>query len=150
MLLLLRTHSYEPATVIPTSSVALVGAYGEVDGKTDILKSDEWFTGTDYSVGCSIVEDDGTEKDVTDWSLSWMVKKRASDADGAAVIVKVTDDGGIVIVSGEDGAVRIFIDAEDTVDLRAGVYVHELKRMDTGYRIPLVNGYAVLQQSAHE
>lgn len=117
--------------------------------KMDILESDRFFTNADYQINCRIYQDDETTaQDITGWSFSWFLKKRTRDDDANAVIAKTTGSG-VSIIDAVTGYVRVTISDDDTDGLRAGTYVHELKRTGAGVETPLVNGLAVLRQSAH-
>jgi hypothetical protein len=120
--------------------------------KMDIVQDDRFFMNSDYEIDCYIKQaDQTTAQDVSGWSLSWMLKKRESDADASAVITKTTAGGGITIENGPLGYVRVLIADTDTqaVGIRAGVYMHELKRTDAGLEAPVIKGMAVLRPSLH-
>lgn len=118
--------------------------------KFDIVESDRWFTNSDYAINVFVKQANGTTaQDVTGWSFSWMLKKRAADLDASAVLTKTTG-AGITIIDAAAGHVRIAIAKADTDGtVQSKTYVHELKRTDSGFNVPVVNGLAVLRRSAH-
>jgi hypothetical protein len=120
--------------------------------KMDIVQDDRFFMNSDYEINCYIKQaDETTAQDVSGWAFSWMLKKRESDADANAVITKTTAGGGITIENGPLGYVRVLIADTDTqaAGIRAGVYMHELKRIDAGLEAPVIKGMAVLRPSLH-
>lgn len=118
--------------------------------KTDILEKDRWFTNSDYQINCFIKQADGvTVQNISGWVFSWLLKKRLTDPDVNAILAK-TSGSGITTIDGAAGHVRVTIIADDTDGVvRAGVYVHEVKRTDTGFETPVIQGIAILRQSAH-
>lgn len=117
--------------------------------KFDIRESDRWFTNTDYDINFTVLQsDESTAQDISGWSLSWLLKKRASDLDANALITK-TGGSGITITDGANGLCTVDIDDDDTDGMSPGVYVHELKRTDAGLETVLCSGVAVLKRSAH-
>lgn len=120
--------------------------------RADIPPSEEWFTGEDRVLEFTIYQADGTTpQDISGWELSWFLKRSKKDADSAAVLAK-TNDGSpsdVTIVDGPAGRVDVLINADDTLDLVARVYRHELKRMDTGEKTIESYGDATLQQALH-
>lgn len=116
----------------------------------DIRESARFFTNTDKTFTFTIVDDDGAAKNVSGWALSWVLKRTKADADASAIITKTTAAGGITIVNGPAGIVRVSIAAGDTDEtVKARVYWHELKRTDTGLKAVLTHGLAVLRKGAH-
>lgn len=119
--------------------------------KVDIVEADRFYTNADYEINCYVKQsDETTAQDVSGWAFSWMMKKRESDADADAVVEKTTAGGGISIEDGPDGHVRVLIEDDDTQGVRAGVYVHELKRIDAGLEAPVIKGMVVLLASLHK
>lgn len=116
----------------------------------DILADDDFYTNTDYPFEVEAVDDAGVAVPITGWSLSWMLKKRSTDADASAIITKTTAAGGITITDGPNGICQVNVAAADTDGtVKPGSYVHELKRIDAGNERVIVNGLAVLKRSAH-
>lgn len=97
-----------------------------------------------------------TIREITGWALSFLVKRKATDADVDAVITKTTAGGGIVI-SGTFNATpasntqkaTVSIADTDTDSLTAGVYRWELKRTDAGSEARIAYGTIVLNQTVH-
>jgi hypothetical protein len=119
-----------------------------VADKVDILESDGFYTNADFLVKFAIKKVDGTVQPITNWALSWLMKVRTKDTDVSAVITKTTGTG-ITITDGPNGLCQVAIADSDTLSLREGVYVHELKRTDEGFETPLCAGKAVLKASVH-
>lgn len=118
--------------------------------KHDITADDRWFTNSDYAIDCYIKQSDlTTAQDVSSWAFSWLLKRNASDADANAILTK-TSGAGITIVDGPAGHVQILIGAGDTDGtVKDRMYVHELKRTDSGFEVPVITGLARLRRSAH-
>ena len=117
--------------------------------KFDITEADRFFTNADKVFTFAIKQaDQTTAQNITGWALSWMLKRRATDVDASALIVKTTA-AGITITDGPNGICTFTVTDENTAAVRAGFYVHELKRTDTGAETPLCEGTVVLRQSAH-
>lgn len=118
--------------------------------KFDIRDSDRFFTNTDFAVNFTVKQaDETTPQPITGWALSWILKQRATDPDGSAVLTKTTASGGITITNGPAGQCVVTITDTDTASLKPGAYVHELKRTDPGSEAVLCSGMAVLRRSAH-
>lgn len=117
--------------------------------KFDIEESDRFFTNADKLLTFQVKQSDGiTAQAITGWALSWVMKRRFTDADASALITKTTP-GGITITDGPNGECRLTVTDEDTALIRAGFYVHELKRTDAGAETPLCAGTVILRQSGH-
>lgn len=118
--------------------------------KVDILDDDRWYTNSDFVINCFIKQADGvTAQNVSGYTFSWLLKKRAADADASAILTKTTVSG-ITIVDAPAGHVRITIANGDTDGtVKSGMYLHELKRTDTGFEVVVVSGLAKLLRSAH-
>lgn len=118
--------------------------------KVDILESDRWFTNSDYALNCYVKQADGTTaQNIAGWTLSWVLKKRASDPDANALITKTTVSG-ITIVDAAQGHARISIAKADTdATFKSGTFHHELKRTDAGLYVVVIYGLAVIKRSAH-
>lgn len=100
------------------------------------------FIGVDHQYVCT--EADGTA--MTGWTLSFMIKKRATDADAAA-LKTLTTAGGAIGISGAVATVSVA--DTDTDSLDAGVYAWELKRTDTGAETVLGYGQFRLIRGVH-
>lgn len=114
----------------------------------DITADDEIFVGEDTRLEFRIYEqDDVTPRDIFGWSLSFIVKRRVTDAE--PIIEKLTPTD-VEITDAEDGICEVVLSAEDTELLTGGVlYCYELKYMDEGLKAVLVYGDLVPNPSAH-
>lgn len=129
---------------------ALNAIWGTTVAREDIREGDRWFTNTDKTFTFTVRDDAGVAKNVTGWTLSWVVKRTKETADASAIVTKTTTAGGITIVNAAAGIVRVTIAAADTdATVKARVYWHELKRTDTGLKAVLTHGLAVLRRGAH-
>jgi peptidoglycan/xylan/chitin deacetylase (PgdA/CDA1 family) len=118
--------------------------------EANITKDHDFFTGTDYTIKFPVTQADGvTPEDVSSWALSWVLKKRKTDADADAKVSRVTGGGGIVISGEDNDVVEVLVSDSHTFDLPAGSYYHELKRTDEGSETVLAYGSVALQKSAH-
>jgi hypothetical protein len=124
-----------------------------------ITDDDDWFIGEDKTFPTTIYQSDyavdpltgivtGTLQDITGWTLSWLVKRKATDLDAAALITKTTSSG-IALTTPASGLCTITVADTDTDSIAAGTYHHELKRMDAGYEAILIQGRAVLRGAVH-
>lgn len=108
------------------------------------------FTGEDKAFVCQILDASGNPQDITGWSLSWMVKRRKTDADADAIIVKTTASG-IALTTPSIGICTITGDDDDLAALDGGgLHHHELRRTDTGYNTVLFFGPVIPGLSVHE
>lgn len=114
----------------------------------DIEWGDKFFTASDYPFEVQVLDVNGEAENITGWALSWVMKKKATMADADAAIAKTTAGTGITISSASEGICVVHVLAEDS-DVRAGTYVHELKRTDSGSQRVLVRGLAVLRKATH-
>lgn len=115
--------------------------------KSEIAASEEWHTGTDHLFAFTIYQADGTTRqDVSDWPLSWLLKKGHGQADADALVTKTTE---VTIVNGPQGEVEVLVEADDTRYLEGGRYVHELKLVEPGEESVLSYGPAVLKKALH-
>lgn len=77
--------------------------------------------------------------DITGWTLTWMVKRHASDADVNALITKTTVTG--IAIAGVFNSVPalnaqiayVTVARADSLAVPDGSYFHELRRMDSGF-----------------
>jgi hypothetical protein len=125
----------------------------------NITEDDDWYVGEDKTLPATIYQSDyavdpltgvvtGTLQDITGWTLSWLVKRKASDADADALITKTTSSG-IALTTPASGLCTITVADTDTDSIPQGTYHHELKRMDAGFEAVLIRGRAVIQGAVH-
>lgn len=113
--------------------------------------------GIDKRYDCTILNKAKTEAvDITGWALSWMVKRKATDLDAAALFVKTTAGGAITITGAYNVSptvnlqlARVSIADEDTAALTPSLYVYELKRTDAGFETPLLEGTINFTYAVH-
>lgn len=103
--------------------------------------------GKDHAFAFTILSDDEkTAVDITTWQLSYMVKRRLSDADVNALITKTTTAG--IIIEGAFNAspavntqvATVVIADSDTAALTPGLAFYELERSDSNAATPLAYG----------
>ena len=93
--------------------------------------------------------------DITGWALSWMVKRRTSDADAAAVLTKTTGSGIVIagtfnsVITTNTQVATVTVLDTDTDAIAAGLYHYELKRTDAGFETPLAFGTLTLKRGVH-
>jgi hypothetical protein len=120
--------------------------------------------GTDQAYDFTVYTSDAKTvcRDITGWAMSFMVKRKATDADGSALVTKTTG-AGIVISGSFDSdpsantqVARVTIndtDADgslpDTTAVPAGIYRHELKRTDAGSEARAAYGTIAFNQTVH-
>lgn len=115
----------------------------------NIDADDDFFIGEDKSLSFTIYQSDGsTPQNITGWTISWMLKLKATDTDAAAKITKTTASG-IALTTPASGVCTVTIADTDTDAIRADTYFHELKRMDAGFETILSFGACELRQSKH-
>lgn len=118
--------------------------------KFNIEEADRFYTNADKLIKFAVKQvDEVTAQNISGWALSWMLKRRATDADASAKVTKTTGAGNVVITDGPNGLCQVQVSDEDTAAVVAGFYVHELKRTDVGAETPLCDGTVVLRQSKH-
>lgn len=113
--------------------------------------SDQYFTGEDKTLRFTIYSDTAhaAAQDITGWAISWMVKKRKSQADVDAAITKTTS-AGITLTTPGSGILDIALSDTDIADIVGGaVYWHELKRTDAGLETVLSQGTFILNPAVH-
>lgn len=93
---------------------------------------------------------------ISGWALSWMIKRRKSDLDASALLVKTTAVGGIAIagVFNVDPALNaqvatVTIADTDTTTIAEGLHYWELKRTDDGFETVLAYGRIDLRRPVH-
>ena len=115
----------------------------------NITTADDWYIGEDKTLPVTIYQSNGTTaQDVTGWAISFMLKKRATDADVAAKVTKTTVSG-IALTTPASGLITVSIADTDTDGLAAGSYRYEIKRTDAGFETVLTSGACVLRQAVH-
>lgn len=128
--------------------------------ETHITADHDLFIGEDKSLVCTIYQSDyavnpltgvvsGTAQNITGWTLSWVLKRKTSDADVSAILTKTTAAGGIALTTAASGIATVTIADTDTDTFTPGTYYHELKRTDAGFETVLITGRAVLKRALH-
>ena len=94
----------------------------------------------------TIYQSDGvTPQDITGWTLSWMLKRKATDADASALVTKAA-----TLTTPASGICTVALTDDDTSALLAGnLYRHELKRTNTGLETVLSYGKVNIKQAVH-
>lgn len=113
--------------------------------------------GTDqaYDVTVYTSEAATTVREITGWALSFMIKRKATDADGSALVTKTTGDG--ISISGTFNAdpdtntqkATVSVADTDTDGLTPGVCHWELKRTDAGSEARIAYGPLTLNRTLH-
>jgi hypothetical protein len=114
------------------------------------LGTDQAYDVTVYTSPAKVVV-----REITGWAMSFMVKRKATDADLAAVVTKTTGAG--IVISGSFNSdpdsntqeATVTIADTDTDSLYAGVYHWELKRTDAGSEARVAYGTISLNQTVH-
>lgn len=93
-----------------------------------------------YTVYTSAAQ--ATCRNVSGFTLQWMLKRKVGQPDAQALLTKTSDDISIEGTFNSDPAVNtqrvvVAISAEDTDGLAPGLAFCELKRMDDGFESPL-------------
>jgi hypothetical protein len=113
----------------------------------NITTNDDFFLGEDKVLPDTIYQSDGiTLQNVTGWTISFMVKKHATDLDADAKVTKTTANGGIVLTAPLSGLITITLASADTASLPAGLYAYEVKRTDVFPKTVLTTGTLTLRQ----
>lgn len=116
--------------------------------KRDITADDDFYTNADFPFEIQVLDENGAPVNISGWSISWLMKKRADQTDAEAVIAKTTASG-ITITDGPNGICLVVVLAADTDStFKAGYYVHEAKRTDT--KRVIVKGLARVMDALHD
>lgn len=117
--------------------------------ESNITAASHFFTGEDKSLVVTVLDAAGAAQDITGWALSWMVKRRKTDADADALVTKATG-AGIALTTPASGICTVTVEDVDIAELLGGqLYYHELKRTDAGLETVLSYGTFVLSQAVH-
>jgi hypothetical protein len=116
----------------------------------------ELFLGEDRSFPIHIKNADETVSiDIAGWGLSWIIKRRASDSNGNAILRKTTG-AGIAITGTFDAnpvtntqRATVSVADTDTEAKDPGLYLWELKRTDANQETILAYGRILFVGSAH-
>lgn len=106
----------------------------------------QYFLGTDQR----FVMTDLDSQDMDGWALSFMVKKKKTDADADAKLHYTSDPSDGVTVA--DSVATVSVAAEDTDDPSThppGTYYWELKRTDPGAEAVYGFGEFVMRRGVH-
>lgn len=117
---------------------------------------DPLFLGEDHSYIFTVKN--GAESaclDITTYAMSWMLKRRLTDADSAKLLEKTTASG--ITIAGLFNAspsvnlqvATVAIADTDTDAFVAGLCYWELKRTDAGLEAPLAYGTLELKRGVH-
>lgn len=117
----------------------------------------ELFLGEDRLFEFHILDADvsTTAINITGWALSFMIKKRRSDADASALVTKTTVSGiaiaGTFNATASSNTQRATVTLADTdsSSLNPGLAYYELKRTDDGFETVLAYGPITLKQGVH-
>jgi hypothetical protein len=119
------------------------------------VAADRFFQGEDKILRISVYEVDGvTPKDVTGKTLSYVLQKTAKSSTPLPGFPKTTADDvsitGVFNVNPSTNTQKVEVEFfdEDTDELNAKEYYHELKDMTDGAEIVLMKGTFTLTQSA--
>ena len=116
----------------------------------NVTSNDRWFVRCVQRFQDRIYEADGvTPQDITGWSFDFLLKKRSTDADAAAILHKSTADGSIVVTDAVLGVIEFTVSALDTATVAPGTYVFEIKRTDVDAETILKRGSCALLASLH-
>jgi hypothetical protein len=117
----------------------------------------EYDLGTDqaYDVTVYTSEAKTTVREITGWALSFLVKRKQTDADVAALVTKTTGAG--IAISGvfngtpasNTQVATVTIADTDTDSLNEGIYRWELKRTDAGSEARVAYGTISFNQTVH-
>lgn len=116
-----------------------------------------YYLGTDFAYVFEILNETETAAlDIAGWALSFMVKTRRTDSDGAAILTATTALGSIVIAGVFDAVVAtntqratVTIADTDFETAPAGSKYWELKRTDAGLETVLADGTVPFRRSVH-
>ena len=119
--------------------------------------ADSAFIGTDFQRTIAVLnEAEDAAIDISGWSLSWMLKRKLSNADSAALVTKSTTAGGVGVTGVYNAApgtntqrATVTVADTDTDTLTAGTCYWELKRMDAGLECVLAYGEFELVRGVH-
>jgi hypothetical protein len=112
-------------------------------------------TDQDYAFVIYTSEEQTVVRDITGWALSFMVKRKATDADVDALVTKTTGSG--IVIAGTFNAVPATNTQEATVSIAdtdtdgqsAGIYRWETKRTDAGNEARVGFGTIEFAQTVH-
>lgn len=118
--------------------------------EANITPDDGWFLGEDKNLVFTIYQADGvTPQNITGWALSYMLKRRVTDLDPAAVLTRTTALGAITLTTPLLGICTVSIPDDVSDPLVAQLYHHELKRTDAGSEGVLTYGTAEPIRGVH-
>jgi hypothetical protein len=118
-----------------------------------ITADHEWFIGADHQFEFGpMLDGDGAPVNIAAWTMSWMLKRKLSDLDAAALLTKVptiTGSYSATVASNTQRAVVTIADTDTDAFVARDNYQHELKRTDAGSEQVLAYGKAVLKRGVH-
>ena len=117
--------------------------------KASIPPSETWFIGEDKTITFEVDQSDGSTAQVmTGWGLTWELLDSAQTPVVNAKISK-TVGSGIAIGNGDgtDSKATVTIADDDTENLEAKIYYHQIRRTDAGSEQILAFGPAHLRKA---
>lgn len=115
------------------------------------------FLGEDHQFVFTILNDAETAVvDISGWNISWMVKRRKTDLDAAALLTKTVGAG--IVISGIFNAApavntqvaTVTVADTDTTSITEGLVYYELKRTDNNSETVLAYGTLELLRAVHQ
>lgn len=92
-------------------------------------------------IGLKVVDDAGAARDITGWSLTWLLGKLNVPGQGQLLTASAT------VVDGPNGICEVTLTATSLSTIPAGAYTHELRRTNAGDEEILGQGPAVVRAS---
>jgi hypothetical protein len=108
--------------------------------ETNIAKG-EFFKRAAHSLVISVTDSDGVAQDMAGWDLEFVMRKRATNGDGAIVLSKTSAASEITIAT---STATVAILSTDTADVFPDTYSYSLWRTDDPSDQPLAFGTLVL------
>jgi hypothetical protein len=117
----------------------------------NVTADDDFFIGEDKTFPITVYTTTAhtLAQDVSGWALSWILKRKETDADVDALLTKTTAGGGIALTTPGSGLVTVTVLDTDTDSFQPGAYHHELKRTDAGFETVLTFGRVSLKRGIH-
>jgi hypothetical protein len=125
-----------------------------------VTAANTFFAGEDKTLVFEVTNAAGLPEDVDGWAMEWVLRKPKPGVDisldqGPEVLRKDTATAGVVVVGVFNAAkaqntqrIEVRLVDTDTAELKAGDYVHSLKRTDEGEETVLAYGPFKLLKAA--